>query len=88
MSATAQPQLSSDLHDHVTTRKQGAHNIAGMHVYKIARTASVLVAVGSVAALAGCSSDPAPEAGSDERAAAAYTTDLSGVCPDTEAITV
>ena len=57
-----------------------------MHVYKIARTASVLVAVGSVAALAGCSSDPAPEAGSDERAAAAYTTDLSGVCPDTVVI--
>ncbi|MDY6996499.1 MAG: hypothetical protein SW019_07880 [Actinomycetota bacterium] len=57
-----------------------------MHVYKIARTASVLLAAGSVAALAACSSEPAPEGSSDERAAAAYTTDLSEVCPETVVI--
>ncbi|CAA0108362.1 Uncharacterised protein [Mycolicibacterium vanbaalenii] len=57
-----------------------------MHVYKIARMTSAVVACSAVASLAACSSDPAPQATSDERAASAYTTDLSGVCPETVVI--
>ncbi|CAN5181341.1 nitrate ABC transporter substrate-binding protein [soil metagenome] len=45
-----------------------------------------VAAIGSSAALAGCSSsttEPAAEPSTDERAASAYSTDLSGVCPET-----
>lgn len=55
-----------------------------MTVYKSRkRVGTFVLALGTVGALAGCASTPAATGQADEFTSSAYTTDLSGVCPET-----